>query len=422
MPGRFGEAAPQPLESTVSRDAILEQLDRILASSLFKHSKRCGPLLKYIVTETTDGRAEHLKERVIGVAVFGRKPTYDTNDDPIVRTSAVEVRKRIAQFYHEAGHEAEVRIDLTSGSYIPKFRPPAAEPVIPLLVAPETPLTNQRTATALATDEHTAIGTAVYSIRKRLLVSAVTLGGVIIAVAIGLLARSILASGPVNDLWGPLLSSETITLVMGNVEELAPQVSTAGVSHEPSFFDTIQADRVGFVDGLTIARVAALLRSKGKKFDIRRGGSLTLQDLRKTPAVMVGALNNPWTERLEERLRFRFAYDDATHTTYLHDQQNPAQPLWRIDRDAPYSTLKEDRAIISRFVDSRTEQTVLLLAGFGRDGTAAAGEFVTEPNYLRQLGNRAPRGWQGKNLQAVIATDLINGHSGPPRLVTTYFW
>jgi hypothetical protein len=65
---------------------------------------------------------------------------------------------------------------------------------------------------------------------------------------------------------------------------------------------------------------------------------------------------------------------------------------------------------------------VLLLAGFGRDGTAAAGEFVTEPKYLEPLASRAPSGWSGKNLQVVIATDLINGSCGPPRIVATYFW
>jgi hypothetical protein len=280
---------------------------------------------------------------------------------------------------------------------------------------------HQATAPPLAAKVR-AITVIASSDRKTLWVSALVLAGVIMAVAIGLFGRSILARGPVKLFWGPLLRGDRVTLVMGDVVELAPQVATASGSHEPSLYDTILADRVGFVDGLTIARVAALLTLKGGQFEIRRGGSLTLQDLRKTPAVMVGAFNNPWTSKLEERLRFRFVSDTATHTDYLRDQQNPTHRLWTVERDAPYSALKEDRAIISRFVDSRTEQTVLLLAGFGRDGTAAAGEFVTEPRYLRTLTDLAPRGWPGKNLQAVIATDLVNGHSGPPRLVAWYFW
>ena len=73
------------------------------------------------------------------------------------------------------------------------------------------------------------------------------------------------------------------------------------------------------------------------------------------PAVLVGALNNPWTSRLEEHLRFRFVFHNGRAVTYLHDQQHPEQGLWDIGRDAPYFALKEDRAIISRFIDWRTE-------------------------------------------------------------------
>ena len=60
------------------------------------------------------------------MAVFGRDPDYDTNLDPVVRTSACEVRKRIAQYYLEPGHESEIRIEMHSGSYVPDFRFPAA--------------------------------------------------------------------------------------------------------------------------------------------------------------------------------------------------------------------------------------------------------------------------------------------------------
>jgi hypothetical protein len=51
---------------------------------------------------------------------------YDTNQDPIVRASAAEIRKRIAQYYHEPGHETELRIELPLGSYVPVFHLAAA--------------------------------------------------------------------------------------------------------------------------------------------------------------------------------------------------------------------------------------------------------------------------------------------------------
>src|SRR5580700_5024101 len=118
-------------------EEVKEQLARLLASPLFHHSKHYPSFLRYVVNETLDGQGGHLKERALGVEVFGRTADYDTNADPVVRTSACEVRKRIAQYYHEPGHELEIRIDLPSGSYIPEFRYPA--PVAQPLALLETP-------------------------------------------------------------------------------------------------------------------------------------------------------------------------------------------------------------------------------------------------------------------------------------------
>ena len=82
-----------------------------------------------MVTEVLAGRAERLKERTLGIEAFGKDPNYDTTQDPIVRVTAGEIRKRIAQYYQEPGHEHEIRLLLPSGSYVPQFYPP--EEVVP---------------------------------------------------------------------------------------------------------------------------------------------------------------------------------------------------------------------------------------------------------------------------------------------------
>jgi hypothetical protein len=53
--------------------------------------------------------------------VFERPPDYDTGQDPVVRATAGEIRKKLAQYYQESGHETEPRIDLLAGSYIAEF-------------------------------------------------------------------------------------------------------------------------------------------------------------------------------------------------------------------------------------------------------------------------------------------------------------
>ena len=81
----------RPLAVSADRASVVAQLNRLLSSPFFNKSKRCGTFLEYIVTETLNGRGEHLKERSIGIDVFGREPAYDTNEDRIVRAAAIDV-------------------------------------------------------------------------------------------------------------------------------------------------------------------------------------------------------------------------------------------------------------------------------------------------------------------------------------------
>src|ERR1700688_2598396 len=108
------------------RKAIQEQLERLLSTSHFKQSRRFPSFLRFVIDQTLLGQTDLLKERTLGIEIFGREADYDTSSDPIVRVTATEIRKRIAQYYQEPGHEAELRVSLPSGSYVPQFHWPQA--------------------------------------------------------------------------------------------------------------------------------------------------------------------------------------------------------------------------------------------------------------------------------------------------------
>jgi hypothetical protein len=97
-------------------------LDAIVNSSYFRSSKRYPGFLRFVVEEELSGRGAELKERTIGIEVFGREITYDTNEDPIVRVTAGEVRKRLTQYYAEPRHSTELKIHFHRGSYVPNFQ------------------------------------------------------------------------------------------------------------------------------------------------------------------------------------------------------------------------------------------------------------------------------------------------------------
>jgi hypothetical protein len=104
--------------------AIQRQLELLLDSPHFSHSKRFPSFLRFVVDQTLAGEADTLKERTLGIEVFGKDADYDTASDPIVRVTAAEIRKRIAQYYQDSGHQDELRITLPSGAYIPQFHWP----------------------------------------------------------------------------------------------------------------------------------------------------------------------------------------------------------------------------------------------------------------------------------------------------------
>lgn len=117
------------------KDQVRRQMERLLETVHFKNSRRYPALFRFIVEETLEGRGEFLKERLLGVRVFNRPPDYDTADDPIARVTIAEIRKRIAQYYHEEAHESEMRIELMPGRYEPEFyprKPRASPPTGPL--------------------------------------------------------------------------------------------------------------------------------------------------------------------------------------------------------------------------------------------------------------------------------------------------
>src|SRR5262245_6853949 len=107
--------------TTVSRDAVLEQLAKIQASGTFEGAVRSRALLEFLVCESVDGRAEQLKEYSIGSKGLGRGDSFDPRIDPIVRAEASRLRVRLERYYSQEGKSDAVLIVLHKGNYVPQF-------------------------------------------------------------------------------------------------------------------------------------------------------------------------------------------------------------------------------------------------------------------------------------------------------------
>jgi hypothetical protein len=399
--------APWNPNSEAERELVLAELEAILASYHFRGSKRYPALLRYVVETALDGRAADLKERTLGVDVFGRDPQYDTNTDPVVRISAGEVRKRIAQYYHENQEFARVRIELPLGSYAPEFQlrvddQPAPEPGAELKPA----------------EIHEPKAARLFPFRILWAVVAVLI------VAGGLTAlysyRQINATGvsSASKLLGPLVKSQRpILIVVGasHPARMAPETP------ETSFSDhtTGPYHHVSIGTAIALANVAGLLRQSGRSYEVKEDTETTLTDIRSRSLILIGATNNVWTMRLVEPLRYHFIHDTVVQ---LQDAKDLTNTAWSIDFSKPYTSVPRDYGLLARFYDPTTEGQVLVIAGVGPYGTEAASELIVNSEYLDELVRKLPAGWENRNFEVVLQTDVIDSKTGPPAMLAQSIW
>jgi hypothetical protein len=424
--------------TTSQRDVVLDHLEHLLASPRFSTSKRYSSFLRYVVNQAADGNIHELKERSLGIEVFGRDPSYDTNADPTVRVTASEVRKKLAQYYYEHSDTGDVRIDLPLGSYVPEFhfspshlKPASAsnpvnantkpDPVVPASV--DVPLVSLA-ANPPETPRQ----------RRRWIPWTVAFG-VSLLIALCVISWLRRPSPSAMDLfWAPVVNSPTnILICMGQFRSLRADFDPNGYTSRPGSQSQIAGDHdiAGTFwaqapgDSIAEARVAGVLQSTRKRIIIRGESSTTFEDLRLVPSVLIGAFNNNWTIRATDQMRFRFQLDTKSGDWWIEDTATPGKRIGLSSAEQMAQRGRADTtdyAIIARQYDTETRQPTVVIAGLNIYGTVAAGEFATTPQYMEELAKHAPRDWFRKNMEIVVAVDVVTGTASAPRVVESFFW
>lgn len=400
---------------------VREQLRRLLAHPLFTNSKRYPVLLAYCVEQTLLGKASELKERTIGVEAFGREPIYDVNLDPVVRTTAAEVRKRLIQYYYNPDHAGELVIELPVGSYVPIFREPAG---VQKSLAPEAVLTQnleaspQENIAFLAPQLSIEPARPGFNFRRWLSIGFALVFAVLLGFAAGRFEFSNRpsASQPSNmeRFWDPITAtSSRVTYCLGEpTESVDLQVrATFGVSEDGS---------LNVYDVITLARSIVPLVPRNGAFRVVAASSTSFAQLREGPIVLIGAFDNPWTLRITQDLPFGFEVDNNVRK--IVDRKSLQKRFWTLQWEVPNKKLAQDYALVARIHDKVTGQPVIILAGILGEGTEAASEVVSNPVYLDAMLREAPRNWDQLNLEAVVEAKVIEGHPGPPTVVAVETW
>ena len=406
-------------------EAIRDQLESVIRDPVFRSSKRSVQFLRYVVEQTLNGSAGQIKERTIGVEVFGRDPSYDTNLDHVVRTAAIELRKRLAMYYGDEKHRSELRVSLVPGSYVPHFTNPAQLP-------PHFP-ESDHTANippAAAPSIHTPheasqVLTITRPVLRRWLYSA---AAIVLCVVGAVSIERWLKPPNVQELfWKPVFDTPgAVLLAVGDVPNGPPTLAstTPGQESQIPVIHRTSSSTVPFADTVTTARVLGILAAHDKQVIIRRESASSFSDLRQSPVVLIGAFNNEWSLRLTQQLRYTMALDPEKHLIYIRDTKSPMARNWSWETNQPAdhhgeasTPVLQDYALISRIWNSETGRVVVVVGGLYTYGTEAAGEFLSDPRWMQTISNVARLSDPHLNVQIVLGTTVTDGTAGPPRVL-----
>ena len=258
--------------------------------------------------------------------------------------------------------------------------------------------------------------------RRYLIVALAAIVILSVAAAFGIYAyhkAASLKSASIDELWRPMIKSpDPVLVVVGtghNADQMSPELA------ETTFFDRMTGPyhHVSVATATTLANVAAVLRQRGTAFEIKEDNETSLTDMHSRTIILIGATNNAWTMRLVGPLRFRFLPGPKAQ---VQDTKNLQNTDWSVDFLKPYASISTDYAIVARYRDPTTEGPVMVVAGLGPFGTEAGGAFVSTPQYLEQLAKQLPQGWENKNIELVLKTEVIDGKAGPPVLISATEW
>jgi hypothetical protein len=374
--------------------------------------------LRYIVDESLaqDGEGG-IKERTLGIEVFGRRPDYDNNSDPIVRVTATELRKKLAQYYYEDGHSNEIRIELPTGQYLPKFRRSQAADIARTAQMPdsdpeaiefnsfakESPVEN-----AVEGKDHPATPQRPWRLLAEMA------GVLLLAVATIFLWNLWRETHtPLYEFWDQLAGNSNRVLIV------MPVIGSDNLAGGDAL-QRIASVRpnLSLEDTNIAVRIAGQLERRQAHYQLVSSTEITIDELRSGPAVLIGALDNIWTMRLTQKLPFVFEEATDHRTGRIVDTGSGGSRSWAVDIDMPHSRIAHDYGIVARYTNQLTGEPVVIVAGISSQGTQAAGELLTSPEFdlIRAIAANS------RNFEVIIDTEAIEGHTGRPQIVTSKVW
>ena len=107
-------------EIETDKATIEAELNRLLGEKRFAGAPQLSRFLRYVVTETLEGRGDRIKAYTVGVDALGKPYTFDAQNDPSVRVLALRLRKTLVAMY-DSDQMRHAVVSFKVGNYTPEF-------------------------------------------------------------------------------------------------------------------------------------------------------------------------------------------------------------------------------------------------------------------------------------------------------------
>lgn len=427
--------------------ALRKHLNDIIKGEAFRGSRRSAQFLQYIVEKSISQDALALKERSIGIELFGRIPTYDTSEDAIVRVTASDVRRRLLQHYGRFGDASAFRINLSPGSYIPDIY--RDQPISSVKYTTEAASqTSEMVAPIAATSApqptvHVAVPAELNippAIKRRpgwpwpLLILLIFLN----LIGWGLLWRShhSLEPMPARILpWSAIFNPFRTTQIIASDPNIAEiqglthhPISVSDYANQQYGCDTLPpdladlthvcrsvllGDKAALVDTAVVVKISSLAQISGGRVLVHGARTIRLADLNTDDNfIILGSfLSNPWAELFSDQLDFQIVFDPSQAQEIIRNLHPRSGESASYVPTAKGFGTGRSYATISFLRNPNHAGHVLLLAGADAEGTEASGNLVTNLSQLNSALKKcgiSPTG-PSKNFQMLLQLNTMAG-------------
>jgi hypothetical protein len=394
------------MEITPNAALFKVHIRHIVESSAFRGSRRSQEFLQFIVGRALDGHFDDLKERALGVELFGREPSYDTGEDSIVRVTACDVRKRLAQFYSDSDGSAGVRVELHPGSYIPDFHNPPPSNISAANI--EIQETERKAGIESALLPLAPMSKPRLRLRNIAMWAAVALLSVAIAVDLanhlGGQRHSVSAHAGSSQLlpWSVLTAPNHQTrLIFCDPDIVSVQrllnysVSLSDYANQHYWPTPVKPEaqpilQVVSFRGADVAAVdVGIALSFAGKFSMltQTARSVRLTDFKTDDNfILLGSpRSNPWAELFRDQLDFNFKFDLERKSEYiLNKHPHAGEASVYVPTTEGWGT-GQAYALVALVGNPNQAGQVLLIGGSTAEATEAAGKLAASPEQLPRI-------------------------------------